>query len=120
LTRAHILVVEDVTLIAELLCDVLREAGFEPIGPATRVDVALRLIETSRIDAAILDYQLLDEHSFPVAYALRDRRVPFMFLSGHPQAVLPADLAGAPLVGKPCPDPTLLEAVRRLLRQPPP
>jgi DNA-binding response OmpR family regulator len=119
LTRAHILVVEDVRLLAETLCDVLLEAGLEPIGPAARVDDALRLIETSKIDAAILDYQLLDEQSSPVAYALRDRDVPFMFLTAHPQGALAADLWEAPLIGKPFRVAMLLETVRRLLRQRP-
>jgi DNA-binding response OmpR family regulator len=105
-------------LLAEMLCHVLREAGFQPVGPATRVDGALGLIETSKIDAAILDYQLLGELSSPVAYALSGRGIPFLFLTGHPQAALPADLGTAPLIGKPCRDPTLLEGVRRLLRQP--
>jgi DNA-binding response OmpR family regulator len=98
---------------------VLLQAGFEPVGPAARVDAALRLIETSEIDAAILDYQLLGEQSSPVAYALRDRGVPFMFLTAHPREALPADLCEAPLIGKPFRQPMLLETVRRLLRQRP-
>ena len=48
MTGARVLVVEDETLLAETLCDLLRGAGCEPIGPAANVAVALGLIENPR------------------------------------------------------------------------
>lgn len=119
MTGARILVVEDVMLLAEALCDELLEGGFEPVGPAASVDVALRLIETSRIDTAILDIRLLHEMSFPVAYALRERGVPFMFLTAYQRRNLPVDLSDSPLIEKPFHPPMLLETVHRLLRKEP-
>jgi DNA-binding response OmpR family regulator len=112
--RARVLVVEDETLLADTLCDLLLDAGCEPVGPAANVAVALRLIEQSRIDVAILDVRLMDEMSFAVAYALQERGIPLMFLTGDQGSTLPVDLGDAIVVEKPFKTPMLIEAVRRL------
>jgi DNA-binding response OmpR family regulator len=114
MTGARVLLVEDETLLAETLCDLLLDAGCEPVGPAANVNVALHLIEQSRIDIAILDIQLTDEMSFPVAYALRDRGIPMMFLTAYQPSDLPVDLSDAILIAKPFKAPMLIETVRRL------
>jgi DNA-binding response OmpR family regulator len=116
MTRARVLVVEDETLLAETLCDLLLGAGCEPVGPAADVAIALRLIEKSRIDAAILDVRLMDEMSFSVAYALRARGIPLMFLTAYQRRDLPADLSDEVLIEKPFKAPLLIETVRRMAR----
>ncbi len=53
--------------------------------------------------------------SFPVAYALRQRGSPLLFLtSAYEQRSLPKDLGDALLVEKPFSPPLLVEIVRRL------
>jgi CheY-like chemotaxis protein len=116
MTRARVLVVEDETLLAETLCDLLLDAGCEPVGPAANVAIALSLIETSRIDAAILDVRLMDEMSFAVAYALRARGIPLMFLTVTERRHLPVDLSDEILIEKPFKAPMLIETVRRMAR----
>jgi CheY-like chemotaxis protein len=116
MTRARVLIVEDETLLAETLCDLLLGAGCEPVGPAADVAIALRLIEKSRIDAAILDVRLMDEMSFSVAYALRARGIPLMFLTAYQRRDLPADLSDEVLIEKPFKAPVLIETVRRMAR----
>ena len=98
-------------LFGETLSGLLQDEGFEAAGPAATIDSAMDVIETSTIDAAILDIRLYDELSYPVAYALRDRGIPFMFLTSYRKLDLPADLRHRPLVEKPF-DPSML--VRRL------
>jgi CheY-like chemotaxis protein len=115
-TGARILVVEDETGVAETLCDLLLEGGCEPVGPAASVAMALSLIESSRIDAAILDVRLMDEMSFAVAYALRARGIPLMFLTASERGQLPADLSDEILIEKPFKAPMLIETVRRMAR----
>ena len=115
-TGVRVLVVEDEALLAETLCDLLLNAGCEPVGPAANVAVALRLIEKSRIDAAILDVRLMDEESFSVAYALRARGIPLMFLTASQRRDLPVDLSDEVLIEKPFKAPMLIETVRRLAR----
>jgi CheY-like chemotaxis protein len=115
-TGARILVVEDETGVAETLCDLLLEGGCEPVGPAASVALALSLIESSRIDAAILDVRLMDEMSFAVAYALRARGIPLMFLTASERGQLPVDLCDEILIEKPFKAPMLIETVRRMAR----
>ncbi len=113
---ARVLVVEDETLLAETLCELLVGAGCVPVGPAASVAIALGLIETSRIDAAILDVRLVDEMSFSVAYALRARGIPLMFLTVSQRQDLPVDLSDEILMEKPFKAPMLIETVRRMAR----
>ena len=112
--KARILVVEDDLLLAETLSDHLLEWGFEA-APAASVDDAFCLILESRIDAAFLDVQLRHELSYPVAYALRDRGVPFLFLTSYDRLDLPPDLRSFPLVEKPFQLRALRAALRSLL-----
>ena len=114
MTGARILVVEDDSLLAETLCDLMQEAGCEPVGPAATVDAALCLIEHARVDVAILDIRLVREMSYPVAYALRRQGIPLLFLTSYQQGDLPGDLDDAILVEKPFNSPRRVETVRRL------
>jgi CheY-like chemotaxis protein len=115
-TCARVLVVEDEALLAETLCDLLLNGGCQPVGPAANVAIALNLVETSRIDAAILDVRLMDEMSFAVAYALRARGIPLMFLTASQRGELPADLSDEVLIEKPFKAPLLIETIRRMAR----
>ena len=114
MTGARVLVVEDEALLAETLCDLMQDAGCEMVGPASTVAAALRLIDQAPIDVAILDIRLLSEMSFPVAYALRRRGIPLLFLTSYQQRHLPHDLSDAILVEKPFSVPLLVEIVQRL------
>ena len=112
----RVLVVEDEPLMAETLCDLMQDAGCEAVGPAATVAAALSLIEQVRIDVALLDIRLQREMSFAVAYALRSRGIPWLFLTSYQQRQLPDDLADALLVEKPFSPPALVEMVLRLAR----
>jgi DNA-binding response OmpR family regulator len=79
----RILVVEDELLISCLLEDMLEDLGCTLVGPASRVDQALRLVATEVIDAVVLDVSLDQELSYPVADALVVRGVPFLFSTGY-------------------------------------
>ena len=114
MTGTRVLVVEDESLLAETLCDLMQDAGCEPVGPAATVAEALRLIEQGGIDVALLDIRLKQETSFAVAYALRRRGIPWLFLTSYAQHQLPDDLGDALLVEKPFNPPALVETVRRL------
>ena len=112
----RVLVVEDESLLAETLCDLMQDAGCEPVGPAATVAEALRLIEQGGIDVALLDIRLRRETSFPVAHTLRQRGIPWVFLTSYAQHQLPDDLSDALVVEKPFSPPALVEVVRRLAR----
>jgi CheY-like chemotaxis protein len=80
----RILVLEDEPLIAMMLQGWLEEIDCETIGPAHTVQSALDLLQGARPDGALLDVSLQHgEKCYPVASDLRDRRVPFAFLTGY-------------------------------------
>jgi DNA-binding NtrC family response regulator len=81
----RLLVADDDPLLSMLVEDWLRESGCEAAGPAASVADALDLIEREgdRLDGALIDVQLADGESYPVADALALRGIPFAFVTGH-------------------------------------
>jgi len=78
------LLVEDERLILMELEAVMEDAGAVIVGTCTDVSAALATIaRTDRIDAALLDIRLGHESISPVAEALHDRGVPFLFYTGQ-------------------------------------
>lgn len=79
----RILLVEDEPMIAFALEDMVVELGFDIVGPAHRLSEALALAAEEVVDAAILDVNLNEEQSFPVADLLHERGIPFLFATGY-------------------------------------
>jgi DNA-binding NtrC family response regulator len=91
---ARILVVEDEMLVGMDLAMLLEDWGYSPDGPHASVRDSLSAIAESRPDAAILDMNLgRGETSMPIAEALQERGIPFVFLTGYTRF----DAAGDPL-----------------------
>ncbi|MGR3572917.1 response regulator [Brevirhabdus sp.] len=65
------MIVEDEAFIALDIAYGVEQAGGVPVGPATTVAEALRLIEAARPDSAIVDVDLPDGSIEPVLRALR-------------------------------------------------
>lgn len=85
----RVLVVEDNPLLGLHVKATLREHGCLVIGPLRAVAPAVKVISAERPDAAVLDVNLGNELSFPVADALTAARIPFLFLTAYNRAVLP-------------------------------
>jgi CheY-like chemotaxis protein len=113
--RARILVVEDETLFAESLVGLLEDGGFSAAGTATTVARAIGIIETAAVDAAILDIRLAHERSYQVAYELKGRNIPFIFVTACRRLDVPLDLRTRPFVEKPFNPPALLHTLRQVL-----
>ncbi len=102
--RLNILVVEDETMIAMFLEDMLAELGCAVVGPVGRVASAVALIEASgHLDGALLDVNLRGELAYPVADALLRRNVPFVFITGYAAAGLDRRYSAIPALAKPFP-----------------
>lgn len=72
------------------------------LGPVPSVRLALALLaDAALLDAAILDVSLGGEMVFPVAEALRERGVPFVFATGYDRSVMPPVYAETPYCVKP-------------------
>jgi DNA-binding LytR/AlgR family response regulator len=99
----RILIVEDEYLIATDLAMRLEEMGAVVIGPAATAETALALIAgvSSPIDGAVLDINLGQGLAYPIADALRDAGVPFIFASGYDDIAVPAAYGQVPRCQKP-------------------
>jgi len=97
----RILVVEDNLLNADVIEDLLETGGCEVVGPVPTVAAALDLISREPLDGAVLDVNLNGELSFPVAAALIERDIPFLFLTGHSELVIPPQYRAMRRLDKP-------------------
>ena len=82
LNGACILVAEDQALIALELAFAIEDAGGEVAGPVASVKSALALIKARPVNAAIVDFNLIDGDVVPVLTALSDARIPVIMQSG--------------------------------------
>lgn len=113
----RILIVEDETLIAMVLEDILGDLGCEVVASCSSVTRALQVVDSgTKIDAAILDIELNEEKSWPVAAALTARGVPFTFSTGHgADAQIDSPFAAAPVLEKPFDEEGLTRILVQLL-----
>lgn len=119
MTSLSALVVEDDYLLSIMIEDILTELGVAVVGPAMSLEDALPLAESAAMDFAMLDVNLgHGETSTPVAEKLRERGIPFAFLTGYGADGRPAGFEDAKLVSKPFTFDTLAAAVRELVELP--
>lgn len=103
LLKGHdILLVEDSLIIALDAEDIATRLGAETVTTAATLEGALENIESVRPTVAMLDINLGDRTSYPIADRLAELGVPFLFATGYgEQAQLPMDHRGRPVVQKP-------------------
>jgi len=101
LVGKRILVIEDEYMVAMLLEDMLTDLKCVVAGIASRPSDAFQLIDTTVVDAAVLDVNLNGVDSFGIAGALRERKIPFVFATGYGGSRLPPEFVGSPILQKP-------------------
>jgi len=101
LTVKRILIVEDETLVAFHLEDILLEMGHAVIGPAVRLADAVLLARDGEFDFAIVDMNLAGTPSLAVADILRARGIPFVFVTGYGAEGIAASYGSEPTLRKP-------------------
>jgi ActR/RegA family two-component response regulator len=79
----RVLILEDEFFLADDLARALRQAGAEPVGPVATVEEAEALVETSRLDAAILDLNLRGRMATDFVERLASTRLPCVIVSGY-------------------------------------
>lgn len=110
----RILVVEDEYILAAVLLETLTSLGAEPLGPLGTVEQALSFLSSpaaDRMDVALLDVNLRGRFIWPVADALRARRIPIVLMTGYDRGSIPAAYASLPR----CQKPVAFEELRRTL-----
>jgi CheY-like chemotaxis protein len=102
LSGTRVLVVEDVYVIADDLCRVLEAAGAQVIGPVPSVGEAMDLLaRETAITGAVLDVDLNGTKVFPLADLLGSLGVPFVFVTGYGENMIPEAHAHVPRCEKP-------------------
>lgn len=100
-SRPRILIVEDNFLVALDLAITVRSLGYDVIGPVASVDDGVRLVGEEPVNMAILDINVTGGSVRPVAEELRNRKTPFVFITGYASPDL---------------DPEILHYAKRLLK----
>jgi len=122
--RPEILIVEDNFLTASELSDIVRDCGYGVAGTVARVTRGLELLSQRPVDGAIIDINLDGAYSFPLCAELERRHVPYCFLTGSPNSMIPPDFSATPLLTKPADRNQVRVALTNLLKerseQPPP
>lgn len=98
---ARILVVEDDSLVAMMVEDMLADIGCGEVTLAATLADALHQAGTGAFDFALLDINIAGEPVFPVAEALKTRAIPFAFASGYGAPSLPPEYRACAVAAKP-------------------
>ena len=97
----RVLIVEDEYLIRLLLEDMLEELGFQIAAVAASFDEGATHAKDAQIDMAILDVNIDGQQVFPIADILRERKLPFIFITGYGARGLPESYRDTPTLQKP-------------------
>lgn len=115
----RVLVVDDEPQIGEVLQAYLVREGFEPVVRMT-VEAALREIESSPPDLAILDIALPDGNGLDVLRSVAERRIPVIMLTGRTDEIdriVGLELGADDYITKPFSAREVIARVRAVLRR---
>jgi CheY-like chemotaxis protein len=115
LAGRRVFVIEDESMVMMLLQDMLEDIGCVVVGSASRIAEATEKARSLAFDVAILDVNLNGVRTFPVAAALAERGLGFVFATGYGTANLPPEFAGTPVLQKPFEQQELERALRAAL-----
>lgn len=115
LSGLRVLVVEDEYFIATDAARALRSAGAEVIGPCSTEEAARAEIEARRPDAVLVDINLGTGPSFKLAESLKSQGIPFVFVTGYDQGMIPEEFSHIARLEKPTQLRRIIGAVAKLL-----
>lgn len=104
-------------MIAMLLEDMLVGMGHEVVASARRLAEGVELARTSSIDVAVLDVNIDGQQSFPIAETLRDRAIPFLFVTGYGRKGVGPLYKNVPVLTKPYSEPSLKSVLNGILAE---
>ncbi|MBI3705898.1 MAG: response regulator [Rhizobiales bacterium] len=112
----RVLVVEDEYLIRMLLEDMLADNGYAVAAAVGTIAEASQFATAGAFDVAILDVNVDDEEVYPVADILEQRGLPFVFVTGYGEGILPAKYRSRPALQKPFQSEQLKSTLAELLK----
>jgi len=112
---ATILIVEDELIQARALEAEIAALGHELLPTASKMSEAMDALARFTPDAALLDLRLGAELSYPIAATLKERTVPFAFLTGYDDQSVDTSFAPVTVLRKPVSREDIRLALRALL-----
>ena len=113
----EILVVEDESMVAMMIEDMLEDLGHKVIATSGRMPDASKLVSDSIADLAILDVNLNGEETYPLADSLAARQIPFIFATGYGASGIKPEWAGVPVLQKPFQSRELAQAINLAIQR---
>jgi DNA-binding response OmpR family regulator len=107
----RVLIAEDIFLIGEMLAALLKGRGCQVAGPISKLEHGLDLARDVPLDGAILDMNLDGKPCLPIAAVLSERSVPFLFVTGYSNDIIPLKYRAIPCLLKPFDDADVVEMV---------
>ena len=111
-----IFLVEDETMIRMMVAEMLMDLGYRIAGEAGDVDEALRLVETTDFDIALLDVNVNGKVITPVARAIAALNRPIVFATGYGTQGMPEEFRDRPALQKPFQMETLARMIEAALK----
>lgn len=111
----RVLIAEDEAALALDLKFTVIGAGGTVLGPESRVAAVIRRASHEAIDAALLDICLRGELVFDAADVLANRSIPFAFMTGYDDRILPQHFRNRPICFKPCASQQLIAMLRGMV-----
>jgi ActR/RegA family two-component response regulator len=101
LSGLRVLVLEDDFYTATDLAREIGRRGGAVVGPFRDAADGIAAIEQALPDGALVDLNLGEGPDFALPRKLRERNVPFLFVTGYDQETIPRDLANVTRIDKP-------------------
>jgi DNA-binding response OmpR family regulator len=96
-----VLIVEDEMMVALALEEYLIDVGYEVVDMCGNLKKGLAKAATTNADIVLLDLNLYDTHSYPIARILRDRNIPFFFTTGYRKGYPEPEFKDIVVINKP-------------------
>ena len=114
LAGLRVLIVEDEPIVAMCLEDLLVDLGCVVVAVAATLTDGLSEAGCATLDAAILDINLGEATSYPIAALLAARSVPVVFATGYGR-IDPPEAITAEVIGKPYSTGDIVGALERAM-----
>jgi CheY-like chemotaxis protein len=117
LPGGSVFLVEDEVMIRMMVADMLEELGYSIAAEAGEISEAIRLVQSTEFDLAILDVNVNGKVISPVADLIKARNRPFIFATGYGSSGLPEEYRDRPALQKPFQIETLARMIDNTLKR---
>jgi DNA-binding response OmpR family regulator len=117
LSGCRVLIVEDEYFVANDLEEALKACGANVVGPIADYSEAYHQAVHDQFDLALLDINLRNKETYPIADELIRQGVPFIFCTGYDRKLIPERFAGVRLCSKPFKMSELIDQIELLCRK---